>query len=294
MNESLPISSYVDFDTQNLRIQADFDVAVADDVFWVPVNTLGSTRYTNDEIRSLLKCSPEEKQIKIATLYEAIQLYQLGNFKGVIDSIVCIGKTSLWEYKKPGFHCVRTNEGCCASDSNWLAYLLNSKYDEVGFFNFSNKNTSGHVTNYIHHDGWYYFIDMMMYRLDSLPYSGIETGLDTDYRTGPFISGYFHRSRSPQSFVNYYLKNLQEKPILFLLLQQKEMEAMGVQFRVDEQITEMNFSQIIENGYDLLCPENTNFRVLYRDDHNPVQIYLVDPPVCLQNWQDLPDEAFHL
>lgn len=100
------------FDTENLRINADYEIKVYDDVYLVPVRQLGGTRYTNTEIKAMLKLTPEEKRQRISTLYEAIQLYQASNFRGVFDNVPLNG----WEVHKPGYHAVRTNEGCCAAD----------------------------------------------------------------------------------------------------------------------------------------------------------------------------------
>ena len=41
-------------DTWNLRDSADFEIRVADDVWWVPANVLGRTRYTNEQIASIV------------------------------------------------------------------------------------------------------------------------------------------------------------------------------------------------------------------------------------------------
>lgn len=39
------------FDTANLRIKASYEIEVSEDVYWVPVNQLGGTRYTNSMIK---------------------------------------------------------------------------------------------------------------------------------------------------------------------------------------------------------------------------------------------------
>jgi hypothetical protein len=121
-----------------------------------------------NDIKNILCLTPEEKRNKIGVLYEAVQLYQVGNFRGVLDNQKIINGNFCWNYHKPWFHAVRTNEGCCAANSIWLSYLLKDKYEQIGFIHYSQHNGNGHIMNYIYHNGWYYFIDMMMYRTDSL------------------------------------------------------------------------------------------------------------------------------
>ena len=61
-------AKYEDYDTGNLRYQADYEVKVADGVWWVPVRCLGESRYTNREIAEMVWETPEEKQQACSTL----------------------------------------------------------------------------------------------------------------------------------------------------------------------------------------------------------------------------------
>jgi hypothetical protein len=216
------------YDTINLRNEANFEVKVYDDVFWVPVNQLGKTRYTNNDIKNLLCLNPEEKRNKIVNLYEAIQLYQIGNFRGVLDNQKIIRGNLCWNYHKPGFHAVRTNEGCCAANSNWLSYLMKDKYEQIGFLHYSQRDGNGHIMNYIYHRGWYYFIDMMMYRTDSLQSAGKETGTVNGYCDNELIAGNFFKSKAPISYVNFCLNKHKHKPVLFTISVENELYAMAV------------------------------------------------------------------
>lgn len=137
------------YDSQNLRRGAAFEVPAADDVWWVPAVILGDTRYTNAEIAAMAAESPEEKQRKLATLYEAVQMFQISGFAEADDNVRIRENGVNWEHHKPGFHAVRTNEGCCASHANWLNYILRDDYDEVGFLAWSQTDGSGHIINYI-------------------------------------------------------------------------------------------------------------------------------------------------
>lgn len=51
------------YDCMHLRNDAEFETKIGKNIFWVPVNTLGKTRYTNDEIYQMITLSPCEKKI---------------------------------------------------------------------------------------------------------------------------------------------------------------------------------------------------------------------------------------
>lgn len=282
-------NSNILFDTENLRINANYEIEVFEDVYWVPVNQLGGTRYTNSMIKDMLILSPEQKQQKISTLYEAIQLYQASNFKGVVDNYHFEG----WEFHKPGYHAVRTNEGCCASNSNWLSFLIHDKYEQMGFIQYSQKDSNGHILNYIFHNGWYYFIDMMMYRNDSLPYAGKETGTISGYKDGELIAGNFHKSRLPQSYVNYCLNKFREAPVLFSFSSQKEVISTGIKFRVNSSQL-LNADYISEKGFDLLYSPLSNAIILYIEKDSKVKLKFEEPPICVPKWDEIPTESLFL
>ena len=132
-------------DTENLRYAADYEVEVADGVWWVPAVSLGESRYTNSDIAKMVNTRPGQKREKLATLYEALQLFQIGNFANGNDNQRIAERGVNWEHHKPGYHAVRTNEGCCATDSNWLNYILWQDYDEVGFLAYSQSDGGGHI-----------------------------------------------------------------------------------------------------------------------------------------------------
>lgn len=268
------------FDTLNLRIEANYEIEVESDVFWVPVNQLGISKYTSEDIKRILPMTPEEKQAKISTLYEAIQLYQASNFRGVIDNVKHVEKNLCWNYHKPGYHAVRTNEGCCASNSNWLSYLLHDKYEQIGFIHYSQRNGNGHVMNYIFHDGWYYFIDMMMYRSDSLPFAGIESGTIDGYKDNEPIGGKFFKSKVPSSYVNFCLKKHEDAPILFTISPEKEVFAMA--------------GDGVPNCFNIIHPCGTKIITLYKEKDFNLNIKFRKPFDCELKWEDIPTEKYHI
>jgi len=72
------------YDTYNLRHGSDFEVEVSGDVFWVPAVTLGKSKYNHDDMKNIVKDTPQAKQEKVSNLYEALQLFQVSNFKSAV------------------------------------------------------------------------------------------------------------------------------------------------------------------------------------------------------------------
>ena len=203
-------------DTWNIRDNADFCAEIVEGVYWVPANSLGKTRYTNKEIAELVNKTPEEKRARIGNLYEAIQLFQISGFSDGDDNIRSTANGINWEHHKPGYYAITSNNGCCATDSNWLLYLLDGKYDEVGMMSYSNSDGGGHVFNYIKDGDYYYFIDLTHYRNDFRA-SSIETGNGHDYIQSDFIAGNIHKTRDPLLYVQYCLDLFNDPPVLFTM-----------------------------------------------------------------------------
>lgn len=217
-----PVAADPAHDTENLRYAADYEVEVADGVWWVPAVSLGESRYTNSDIAKMVNTRPGQKREKLATLYEALQLFQIGNFANGNDNQRISERGVNWEHHKPGYHAVRTNEGCCATDSNWLNYILWQDYDEVGFLAYSQSDGGGHILNYIKHEGFYYFIDLTHYRTDFLDSSAPETGNLADYRKSDFVAGNVHKAASPAAYVDYCRASFNDPPELFFMYQAED------------------------------------------------------------------------
>lgn len=198
-------------DLVTLRYDANYEVEVSEGIYWVPAVSLGKSDYTNAQVQAMLMRSPQEKQASINTLYEALQLYQIGAFGEANDNIRIYERGINWEHHKPGYHAVRTNKGCCATDSNWLRYILDGDYDEVGFIAYSMRDGNGHVFNYILQDGWYYIIDMTHYRIDFRA-TAVETGLLSDYYHSDIVLGNIHKTKDLQHFVDYVQNAFNDPP----------------------------------------------------------------------------------
>lgn len=204
-------------DLKTLRYDAAFEVEVSDGVYWVPAVTLGSSRYSNADIHKMLPATPEEKQGHISTLYEALQLYQIGNFTPSDDNVRVFDGGIMWEHHKPGYHAVRTNTGCCATDSNWLRYILDGDYEEVGYIATSQRDGSGHIYNYLLHEGWYYIIDLTHYHASGPLVTALESGQMNDYYRSDYILGNIHKVKNIQDYVNYVQRAFNDPPGLMFM-----------------------------------------------------------------------------
>lgn len=198
MNES--------YDTHMLNHNADFSKKIYDDIFWVPVNTLGHTVYTNHEIMEICKLDPEIKKTKIHNLYEAIQCFQIGNFQFAEDNKLISKDGVDLVFHKSGYFANYTNEGCCSSIANWLHYLISEKYSETGEIIIISENCAGHAINYIKHDNSIYIIDLTAYLLSNKKYVTYESGELLEYRHGNFLTGILIKTSSFESFAEFFSK----------------------------------------------------------------------------------------
>ncbi|GEM_PF-1176215 len=201
------------YDTDTLRYNANYKKLVAKGVYWIPANTLGKSDLTAEDIKSLGN-SPEVLKAKINTLYEVIQYLQVANFKDASDNIRMKEDGINWEHHKPGEVAITTNEGCCATSSNLLNYLLEGDYEEVGFMAHSEANGGGHVYNYIKYKGKYYIIDLTHYRNDFM-HTAIENGSLDEYYSTDYILGNIHEVENLKDFANYCVQKFNKPPVLF-------------------------------------------------------------------------------
>ena len=266
LNQELPelvYPSYANdngYDINTLRYNANYCVEVHDGVYWVNASSLGKSDYTNAQIQALLTDTPEEKQAKIDTLYEALQLYQVGCFLSADDNIRIPEGNIRWEHHKPGYHAVRTNRGCCATDSNWLRYILDGDYDEVGYIAYSERNGGGHIFNYILMDGWYYVIDLTHYRVDFLA-TAVESGRMEDYYRSDIVLGNIHKVQNIEDYVSYVQDAFNNPPGLmfmytaenclaldgvragdFITITYEDVEGVSVQVIFDDLTDQLNYT----------------------------------------------------
>ena len=268
-------------DLRTLRHDAAYQTEVAPGVYWAPAAELGQSRFSNMDIHKMLNLSPEEKQAEIATLYEALQLYQIGNFTAADDNIRIAENGINWEHHKPGYHAVRTNCGCCATDSNWLRYILDGDYDEIGFIAISQRDGSGHVYNYILHNGWYYFIDLTHYRADGGIFdSAVEDGNPASYFSTDFILGNIHKAESVKAYVDYVQQNMSDAPGLMFMYTSENVLA------VDSLRTDGRVQIVYEDAGGLLI------EVIFDDPGDKLDFAREASPENLPDWSSIPDAVF--
>jgi hypothetical protein len=278
-------------DTINLRNAAEFEIEVFPDVFWIPANMLGHTRYTEEDIKSILLLSPSEKQSKINNLYEAIQLYQASKFKGMIDNVRVLEEDTviLWVFHKTGFDSVRTNEGCCAADSNWLSYILDDNYDEIGCFCFCQSDGNGHITNYIKHNGWYYFLDMMMQRYDSVQDTVSENGDIDDYNKN-YMSAYIHKAKNFDAYIKYCLEKHDNPPILFYKTKKSECVSIGNEYMWEENQAIKGWNLVQKSNKFLFYADS--IEILYSENDSVYE--LKDSKAVEPNWSSIKSFDFQV
>lgn len=264
-------------DLRTLRHNAAFEQEVSGGVFWVPAAELGGSRYSNRDIHNMLNDTPEEKQKNIATLYEALQLYQVGNFTPSDDNVRIYEGGVNWEHHKPGYHAVRTNTGCCATDSNWLRYILDGDYEEVGYIATSQRDGSGHIYNYILHNGWYYIIDLTHYHASGNPMMTAEENGDLNaYHATDYILGNIHKVQDIQDYVNYVQRDFNDPP--------------GLMFRYTNENCLAVDGAPSQSGVQIIYEKAgmQKVEVIFDDPSDNLTFVWKDSPKNLPDWNNLP------
>jgi hypothetical protein len=275
-NESVDYSQDPGQDLGTLRHNADFEVEVAPGIFWVPAAALGQSRYSNMDIHQMLGASPEEKQANISTLYEALQLYQVGNFTPSDDNVRIFEGDVNWEHHKPGYHAVRTNTGCCATDSNWLRYILDGDYEEVGYIATSQRDGSGHIFNYIFHEGWYYIIDLTHYHAEGPAMTAVEQPDLARYYTTDYILGNIHKVQDIQNFVAYVQSDFNDPPgLMFFYTAENCLAVDGARSAEEVKI-------IYQEAPDI------QVSVIFDDPADSLEYVRMPAPRNLPDWNSLP------
>ncbi len=250
----------------------EFQTEVYQGVYWVPLNTLGKTRYTNDEIYEISKLPIGTKKEQISTLYEAVQLFQISNFQGIMDnSNYWISDKTLWQIHKSQDQAVLSNEGCCATDTNWLSYFIKDKYDFIGSFCYANTDGNGHITTYIKQCDYYYFLDMMMCRADSQKHLCNENGVLSDLSASEW-AGFLYKTKDPINFCKFNISRFKAKnrdiPFCFYIRETDCVRATGV--------------ELDNKASTFLVPENEKPIIIYCDEDRKNNIKIVELPTQLK------------
>jgi len=262
-----------EYDTETLRYNANFRVKVAEGVSWVPVNTLGKPNITSEEIEALGR-DPEKLKEKLNTLYEVIQYIQVADFRSADDNVKIDEEGINWEHHKPGEMAIITNEGCCATISNLLNFLLEGDYEEVGFIAYSQSDGGGHVFNYIKHNNLYYFVDLTHYRNDFM-HTSVEDGTLASYYATDYIAGNVHEAAIVEDYVKYCRDNYNDPPELWSLHMAKN--SLPIAHINDETMHEMVYPKSSE-GIVKIVYDDTNDNIQYSFIKNPTKYPAVWEP----------------
>ena len=82
-------------DIGNYFYDVEFETLVYNDVYWVPVHSLGKTKYTSDEMIEICKLPLEEKRNKIDNLYRRI-----ANEKAKEDFFIVSNSLNMFKHLK--------------------------------------------------------------------------------------------------------------------------------------------------------------------------------------------------
>lgn len=219
---------HTSYDTINLRHGADFKTQIAKDLFWVPVNVLGSSRFTNEEIYALTARKPADKIRSLGfNAYEAIQLFQCVRlFEETNDIVYFQAGERTWEMHKSGKYAVETGEGCCASAAAWFNYVIQNRYPDRGYIQYIRPDGSGHTMNYIYTNQHYYIIDLTTQIHTNAPYVPIENGDIKEYCSAQLYTGICFMTKMLLNFARYHCRIQQTAGLKFSYFSMEPYEAL--------------------------------------------------------------------
>ena len=196
-------SDFLPIDTKTLRHDADFEIKISEGVYWVPANVLGGTRLTNEEMLENIGDYLWLRE-NINTLYELLQYIQVVGFRTAMIStnrhIIENGKA--WEHFQPAELVIANNAGNCAGNVNFVRYVLEGKYDEVGQIVWHWDLGGGHFMPYIKHEGYYYVFDVGHYSMN-FNHVAVESGKLESYYNSDYIAN-IHRVSDLSVYAEFY------------------------------------------------------------------------------------------
>lgn len=196
------------FDTWNLRNDAAFEVQISKDIYWIPFNTFGKTRYTNGDIKKLSAFPIEQQKEQIINLYEAVQLFQNIEFEILSDKPYFITPDGLkWQYQFSPKQVCDQLKGSCCEIAIWLDAYVSSLFEETGYI-LIQRPSNGHVMNYLRRGNSYYFVDLESHHPRYMKSALKETGSKKDYLSTEFFTNALIKSSSIRNYITYYKKIL--------------------------------------------------------------------------------------
>lgn len=250
------------YDINNLRANANFRVKVAEDVNWVPANTLGKPSMTINEMKKIIGSTPEVLRDKIKTVYDVIMYIRLSDYKSGGDNRKEYRNNIEVEIPETGEESIITNDGNCASITALANYLLDGDYQEIGMIQY-NRISGGHVLNYVKLNDKYYAIDYTHYRNDMLDSTAVESGNINDYYKSDIVAGNIHEMNDMKSYVTYIRDKYNEVPEFLAMYQAANPSRVGSR-------------RIYSDGRALYFPKELNFNVLYYNPNDNLVVNFID------------------
>lgn len=198
----------------------DFSLKISKGVFWVPMCAAGRPEYSEKDLRSMEKISPEEKQVRLKNLCDAINYLYVNQFYDKEERIDVFkaGDVTKWEYHKTGFEAIKDNWGCCSSCASGLLYLLDKDYDCSGYIHFIRPDMSGHIITWFKKENQYYIVDPSTYIEPYVTFSVKETGLVKDFVKRRYFTNGLYLVLNLESYIQYFHRYLLKSGVDFFFL----------------------------------------------------------------------------
>lgn len=218
------------YNTINLFCDANFEIEIYPGVYWVPVATLGKTRYTNDVMKSL-----SIESIDLEFPYELIQYLQCVNFVESSDSTIFGERCIEWQEHISGSLALKMNRGRCASLAGIFTYLLHDKFTTMGTIAIISNSGVGPALNYIIDKGFYYFIDLYTQINSNVINVPLETGVKSDFVRTKYVTGVCLKCTSIHNFTAFFERYncMKKREFLYLLYDSELCPPMSLSSTLD-------------------------------------------------------------
>lgn len=184
---------------------------LAEGIYYVSSDELGAANYKRNDFHHFHK-NPDDLQQKVRTLSDLILYVRTSFFRPQKGDIRVREGQILWHFNRTGPETICENQGNCGGVSSMLNFLLRDKYEEVGFIAFADKQ-GGHVFNYIRHEGYYYFVDLLNYLYAS--------------RTMEHYGTMIYQADSLQRYADYYRSRDEREITLMVAYEAEQVLPMG-------------------------------------------------------------------
>lgn len=205
------------YNIKNLIYDADFEVKLCNDLYWVPLNELGKTRKTNNSFDKFENYNLSYIQSQISCVYEAVQYLNYIGFSENKDVTIMSNNGVDWVYHSTGIEAIKNSYGICTSVASAMKYLCEEAYEYIGYLLFVRPDTSYHILCYIQQNNQYYIFDPSAYVYGSIEDIIPETGNKKDMQGRLFTSICF-RTSNLRHFVKFYQRILLYKNIHFVFI----------------------------------------------------------------------------